>query len=40
VPGSSPDEKYVVEEEEEEEEEDKLAQTSDFGDKGRQGVLV
>ncbi|KAJ7275948.1 hypothetical protein C8J57DRAFT_1505252 [Mycena rebaudengoi] len=36
VPGSAPEEIYIVEEEEE----DELSQPSDFGDKGRQGVLV
>ncbi|KAJ7265196.1 hypothetical protein C8J57DRAFT_1230218 [Mycena rebaudengoi] len=38
VPGSTPEEKYFVEDEEVDE--DELAQTSDFGDKGRQEVLV
>jgi hypothetical protein len=38
VPASTLEEKYIVEDEEEEE--DELGQTSDFGDKGRQGVLV
>ncbi|KAJ7234819.1 hypothetical protein C8J57DRAFT_1248965 [Mycena rebaudengoi] len=38
VPGSNPEEKYGAEDEEEEE--DTLAHTSDFGDKGRQVVLV
>ncbi|KAJ7266809.1 hypothetical protein C8J57DRAFT_1618244, partial [Mycena rebaudengoi] len=40
VPGSPSEEKYVEEDEEEEEEKDELAQTSDFGNEGRQGVLV
>ncbi|KAJ7289589.1 hypothetical protein C8J57DRAFT_433284, partial [Mycena rebaudengoi] len=38
MPHSTPDEKFVVEDEEEEEE-DKLVQTSNFGNTGRQGVL-
>ncbi|KAJ7245539.1 hypothetical protein C8J57DRAFT_1679566 [Mycena rebaudengoi] len=36
VPASAPGEAYIAEDEEE----DKLAQGSNFGDKGRQGVLV
>jgi hypothetical protein len=40
VPGSTLKEKYVVEDGEEEAEEDTLAHTSDFGNKGRQEVLV
>ncbi|KAJ7279591.1 hypothetical protein C8J57DRAFT_1221245 [Mycena rebaudengoi] len=38
VPASVLEEKEIAEDEEEEE--DELVQTSDFGDKGRQGVLV
>jgi hypothetical protein len=38
VPGCAPDEKYV--EEDKEEEKDELAQTIDFGNEGRQGILV
>jgi hypothetical protein len=38
VPAGALEEKYIVEDEEEEE--DELVQTSDFGDKGRHGVLV
>jgi hypothetical protein len=38
VPGCTSEEKYVIEDEEEEE--DTLAHKSDFGDKGRQGVLI
>jgi hypothetical protein len=39
VPGSPSEEKYVVEDDEEEEK-DEWAQTSDFRNEGRQGVLV
>jgi hypothetical protein len=38
VPGSAPEETYIVEDEEEEE--NKVAQGSDVGDTGRQGVLL
>ncbi|KAJ7256292.1 hypothetical protein C8J57DRAFT_1650715 [Mycena rebaudengoi] len=39
VPGSAPEETDIVEDEEKEEE-DKLAEENDFGDKGKQGVLL